>query len=53
MQERLKLTERGREDLITNGFSFLVSYCFPPLVITPCCFLGFNPTGGLLTEGGA
>jgi hypothetical protein len=31
----------------------LVSYCFPPLILTPCCFLGFNPTGGLLTEGGA
>jgi hypothetical protein len=40
MQERLKLTEGGKEDLITNGFSFLVSYCFPPLILTPCCFSG-------------
>jgi hypothetical protein len=45
MQERLKLTEGG-EDLITNGFSFLVSYCFPPPDINSLLFFW-----GLIRQG--
>ncbi len=42
-------------DLITNGFfsCFFVFFCFYPVLLRHPFFIGFNPTGGFLTEGGA